>query len=61
MNKINVSRNQGGVRMEFQVGMNVEWKTWGGDKYEGIITEIEDDEVHVRCTDGKERAVNNPN
>jgi hypothetical protein len=33
------------------------WDTIGGDHYEGVILEIEDDEYHVLCTDGVQRCV----
>ena len=42
--------------MEYKVGMFVEWETWGGNKYEGIIKELEGDTAHVLCTDGVTRA-----
>ena len=33
------------------------WSTIGGDSFEGVILEIEDDDYHVLCTDGKVRCV----
>lgn len=44
---------------EMSKGDTVSWETWGGEKYEGIVTDVEDDCIHVKCTDGIERAVNN--
>lgn len=33
------------------------WDTFGGNHYEGVVLEIEDDDVHVLCTDGKKRCI----
>ena len=38
--------------------MRVKWETWGGQKFEGTVTEVEDDTVHVRLDDGTMKAVN---
>lgn len=40
-----------------EVGSTVSWETWGGLSYKGIVTEIEDDCVHIMCDDGISRAV----
>lgn len=32
------------------------WTALGGNSYEGVILEIEDDAFHVLCTDGVKRA-----
>ena len=37
--------------------MNIKWKTWGGDKYEGQIIEDDGDCYIVRLADGTLKAV----
>lgn len=42
---------------EWHVGDGVSWETFGGDKYEGTIVEVDSNVLIVRCTDGVTRAV----
>lgn len=44
-------------KIDWKVGMGVKWGTFGGDKYEGVITEVDSNVLIVKCTDGKVRAV----
>lgn len=37
--------------------MRVKWETWGGQKFEGIVIEVETDALHVRLDDGTMKAV----
>jgi hypothetical protein len=42
---------------EWKKGMGVKWETFGGNKYEGVIIEVDCNVLHVKCTDGVTRAV----
>lgn len=35
----------------------IEWHTFGGQHFEGVVLEIEDDDYHVLCTDGVKRVI----
>jgi hypothetical protein len=37
--------------------MRVKWETWGGDKYEGEVIEVDSNVLHVRLDNGQEKAV----
>ena len=37
--------------------MRVKWETWGGEKYEGEVVELDSNVLHVRLDDGTMKAV----
>ena len=39
------------------VGDVIKWETLSWKKYKGVITEVEDDTLHVKCEDGKIMAI----
>lgn len=40
-----------------KIGSVVSWETWGGNKYRGIVKELDGDCLYVDCSDGKERCI----
>lgn len=45
------------ANIDWNIGMGIKWETFGGDKHEGVIYEIDSNVAHVHCVDGKDRAV----
>jgi len=45
------------VAFEWTPGDQVQWSTFGGDSYDGVVTEIDSNVLVVRCSDGKTRYV----
>jgi small nuclear ribonucleoprotein (snRNP)-like protein len=39
------------------IGERVYWETWGGDRYEGILIEYDNNTAIVRLDNGKEKAI----
>lgn len=39
------------------VGESYSWTTWGGDQYQGTVTDTDSNVLQVACTDGKTRMV----
>ena len=44
-------------RQHWVPGMPISWETLGGQRYEGIVLEVEEGVAKVECTDGVTRAV----
>lgn len=40
-----------------KVGQCIAWNTIGGDRREGVVSELDGNVVVVQCTDGKERCI----